>query len=214
MTVHRNALAFVINTCEIGGRSLGVRVGQSKGKPIYEVPVNTFRRVKRGNLLFILLFLIVMGVWIVLYAKYRYPFEYNIVFGIGVLGYLLIMIDYLKMNRFGIYENGISPPSRPLSMILTKTYFIPYSEVVDVNLESSSSKEAEGVEFDPHTYYEFNLRNGKTVTISVTGWFGSLHRYVRMEREIKEVYRLLWMLKDELERDLGRPLSEFADNKL
>lgn len=172
-----------------------------KGLPIYEVSAKEVSKVKRRSIPFILLFSLLIALWTIFWVMWRFPFQNSIVMGIGVLGYVLIIVDYLKKNQFGIYEAGISPPSKPMSMILRKDVFIPYADISEMDLETAVDRALDMDVFDPYSYFTLTLRTGKKIKISITGWFGALHRYVKSDREMKRVYSILIGVMKELGKE-------------
>lgn len=120
----------------------------------------------------------------------------TVVFSYGAYGSYRLSFIY---NRFGIYENGIAPPKKPvdvfsLRMPLKRNLFIPYSEIENVRLEGVWKRTP------PKTPYVFTLvtRSQQEVDVHMM----DIVEYTGMNlKDLRRIYEILCKVKTELNRD-------------
>ncbi len=171
---------------------------------VYSVPQATVRRARRRSLGFFFLFglpLIVLYSWLSFLSAGRgnawgIPGD-MLLLALLVVPFMLIFLEGAKKNTFAIRTDGIQPPSRPIAKFLRREdYRIPYGDVAGIELEEDTS-EAHEPGAHPFTFF-FTLRNGKRFFINPMGGFTPLGRYVKTEKGIVHVYRLLKIVMEEV----------------
>jgi len=112
-----------------------------------------------------------------------------VIFSFGSIWFIIFGLGF-KINVFRIYENGLSPPTKPLKNIFQKDYFVPYSEIKFVNIKNGPM------------YYELLLRNGKI--IPMRAW--PLYKFIN-EKQHKKVEPLMKKIHDFIEVENEKELK-------
>jgi hypothetical protein len=179
---------------------------------IYRAPPKEVRRIRRGTILGGLVITAVAATVFFLTRDYSsFGLDDIAVLLLGELTMLPLYVIGLKQNYFEITTDGIFPAAKPFSMLFSGRYFVPYSDIVSMEIEHRSYWNAETKKDDthPHACY-LHLKNGKTVWINVLTGFAPLYMFIHSETMMRGVYRMLEAVKVEIESQRMRGMEEIV----
>lgn len=134
-----------------------------KGNLILSCNVKKCRKFKRDTYIFMGIPLVFIIFWeifnyvyfdIILIPAEDINVNLLFIFSVGCVTTILIFLG-LRINIFGIYEKGISPPYKPLSKMFIKDYFIPIYEISSIDTSQA-----------PLTYV-IKMKNGESKNIDM-----------------------------------------------
>jgi hypothetical protein len=99
--------------------------------------------------------------------------------------YKILNVGY---NQFGIYENRITPPVKPESTLSPKRVFIPYNEIVSMELTEESGKK-----FLEKPYrFRVKLKNGKEAYIHPLELVPYIGENIKEHKKIYDMLCIVW----------------------
>lgn len=185
------------------------------GEAIYEISKDNLRRERLGFKLLATICLTGMVIVDVLLILAGFDDISSIRGGwpaiAGVIAFVSAILAYgaygsyrlaYMFNRFGIYENGISPAKKPLEVLSLKmpskeNLFIPYGEIESISLEGT------WIGKTPKSPYTLSIktRGQGEVDIHVM----DIIEYIGVDlRELRRIYDILHKVEKELEKNENR----------
>jgi hypothetical protein len=134
------------------------------------------------SILLITLIFPILGITKLSYLDAAFPIMLVIVMFIV---YKILNVGY---NQFGIYENRITPPVKPESTLSPKRVFIPYNEIVSMELTEESGKK-----FLEKPYrFRVKLKNGKEAYIHPLELVPYIGENIKEHKKIYDMLCIVW----------------------
>ncbi len=109
-----------------------------------------------------------------------------------VLFALVQLILYLQRNRFGVGQDWIAPPYKPLSRALGGRYNVHPDEIVSIRFLSEPQPSSQSSpKFAPYVETVITLKSGEVLRFPTHNSRRSLRRQVRTEREIEKALQAI-----------------------
>ncbi len=179
---------------------------------VYRAPPKEVRRIRRGTILGGLVITAVAATVFFLTRDYSsFGLDDIAILLLGELTMLPLYVIGLKQNYFEITTDGIFPAAKPFNKLFSGRYFVPYSDIVSMEIEHRSywNPETKKEDTHPHACY-LHLKNGKTVWINVLTGFAPLYMFIHSETVMRGVYRMLEVIKAEMEDQRLKGVGELV----